>query len=212
MTTPDRPFIAYPHEVRAMLSGRQTQFRRVVKLREFQRSSTPGYDWQFRGTRNGAPTKGTWQDFRHEQLLGICPFGQPGDRLWVRETFYELSSFEFFDDNVPDDIPSFLYHADGEPTWGEWIKRPSIHMPRRASRLTLEVENVRVERVQEISEADARAEGCAAIGCGETARCVPEPEWARDHFEELWNSTNGPNSWSDNPWVFAVNFRVVGAG
>ena len=148
-----------------------------------------------------------------EDLPMECPYGQPGDRLWVRETFQR-----FTDDG------EILYKADpagfeamnelkrDECLEARW--RPSIHMPRWASRILLEITAVRVERLQDISEADARAEGVTdggCLNCGEPEPCAcaqPAPD-ARDSFCRLWQSINGPGSWADNPWVWIVEFKRV---
>lgn len=166
-------------------------------------SSTPGYDWQFRCRR------GVWQDVRMPQLLGWCPYGQVGDRLWVRETWARSRN-------------NWLYRADAgngtKPSelvddW-DWdhsccdIWRPSIHMPRRAARLCLEVTGVRVERLCNISREDAIAEGAFLndndfweFGIGRQG--ITSPQAA---FADLWSTINGPGSWQANPWVWVVEF------
>lgn len=152
-----------------------------------------------------------------------CPHGKPGDLLYVRERW---SGEHWFSNFKPSDrllmtnenrlvslIPETWYWADGSPSSGDWEKpRPGMHMPRWASRITLEVTDVRVERLQDISEADAKAEGaernddpcdhirqnCEDIGClGPTFKCG---------FADLWCSINGDDNWRANPWVWAVTF------
>jgi hypothetical protein len=143
-----------------------------------------------------------------------CPYGKPGDRLWVRETFghgCELCGVRF------PLAPHLKYKADGNKCGCSVAWRPSIHMPRWASRLTLEVTAVRVERVADISEADARAEGitdggCLTCGKNEPCGCDdPKPD-ARDSFVWLWDSINAERGygWSVNPFVWVVEFKVVG--
>ena len=225
-TTPDRPFLAYQHEVRAMLAGRQTQFRRIVKPQPILDANG---DVSFINWNGPIYCCNEWQDFP-EYAVEHCPFGQPGTRLWVKETFASVTSHivayksggecgAWMDDGSGGrlwihhgyviEAPGYPFGLDRLTTLGlkkyggKW--RPSIHMPRWASRLTLEVENVRVERVQEISEADAIAEGCQCAG-------VPASLTNRGAFAKLWNSINGPNSWSASPWVLAGTFRVVVAG
>jgi len=156
----------------------------------------------------------------------ICPYGKPGDRLWVRETFQITSNYHAdcrdqkppFDDGRPifrDNDPAYPYweqcHYAATDRCPELISvqtdeieqrwRPSIHMPRWASRITLEVVSVRVERLQDISEADAAAEGMT---------CDPfEGPTYYDEFAKLWRTINGPGSWAANPWVWVVEFKRV---
>lgn len=181
----ERPIPFTVGMLRALQEGRKTQTRRVVALRQFGPSDTPGYDWTFRGTRRGA-TRGSgsecWQDFRTADLLSLCPYGVPGDRLWVREThaFHEdyLRQVGYAADGAwgscggdGDGGWEFARHgwisgvAQGEER-GKWVGRDYFgrwrsprFMPRWASRILLEVTGVRVERVQAISEADVLAEG-----------------------------------------------------
>jgi hypothetical protein len=146
------------------------------------------------------------------------PHGVPGDRLWVREAWC-------CDGDTGDRDPTtVLYRADGEAHEQEiethdgspW--RPSIHMPRWASRILLEITEVRVERLQDISEADARAEGVggpiSVDGWDEQRKEFFSPEEyarfdSRRRFRLLWNVINGPESWDQNPWVWALTFRRV---
>lgn len=105
------------------------------------------------------------------------------------------------------DCSRIWYWADGNPTEGDWTRpRPSIHMPRWASRILLEITAVRVERLQDISEADCAKEGAPFSYCG----FAPEdaPDW-RGWYRELWESINGAGSWTQNPWVWVVEFRRV---
>jgi hypothetical protein len=189
--------------VRAIMDGRKTQTRRIVKLGHggtFRRSETNGYDWTFRGSRRGGTRyhSSCWQDLRHEQLMDLCPYGHPGDRLWVRETWAPVWTFD------PSPETGALYRAD--PMYDgteqfDWPWKPSIHMPRWASRITLEITGVRVERLREISDFDAIAEGVS--GWVSDPRC----ETPRDGFRVLWESINGEGSWAANPWVWVVEFE-----
>ncbi len=179
----ERPILMMGEMVRATLEDRKLQTRRVVKLREIQPSATPGHDWTFRDRRM------LWNDVSTKRLLEMCPYGVPGDRLWVRETWKSLGSYP---DNGQANIE---YRAGGRSLgirtedWAKYLRpdsvwRPSIHMPRWASRIDLEVTAVRVERVQEISTTDAMAEGVApapATGIG--------PSYTRG-FHRLWNAIN----------------------
>ena len=214
----ERPIIFSAPMVRAILAGAKTQTRRVVR-----QQITPladGSSWhQFdhRGSnyrmnlRNG--TVSQWSP-----LLQFCPYGQPGDRLWVRETHAPQSdcwgSWERWTRGEGGPGPVIHYKASDERAWVDrW--RPSIHMPRWASRITLEITSVRVERLQDISEADAIAEGCIqnpngyyqggphkVIGLKQMATAVRA-------YRDLWESINGPSSWDANPWVWVVEFKRV---
>lgn len=187
----ERPILFSAPMVRAILAGNKTQTRRVVKDV---------------GLYAIEPSIHGHETSRRElaALASRCPYGQPGDRLWVRETF------------CPDWSDKPIYKADGgsamsagyakEPRW-----RPSIHMPRCASRLTLEITGIRVERLQDISEADARAEG-ARCADEATGREVLFPSSSncgsyRLHYRDIWDQINGPGSWEANPWVWVVEFR-----
>jgi hypothetical protein len=154
----------------------------------------------------------------------FCPYGQPGDRLWVRETWrpeihdanggdFEMIGYKETDTN--DACMDVLKRDLCE--WRKWCSKngdakwyPSIHMPRWASRITLEVTGVRVERVQDLSEADARAEGCTHTGIGPLVS-ADEIETARDQFARLWDSIHAARgySWASNPYVWVVEFRRV---
>lgn len=191
MTTPakERPILFSSPMVRAILAGRKTQTRRVVEER-------PRKD-------------GVKMNMELLKSIGVgcaCRFGAVGDRLWVRETWLPLWDsgagfltclFPTGRENSPD---AYKYRADGEaPTnfGAKW--RPSIHMPRDASRITLEITGVRVERLQEISEEDAIAEGCQCSG-------VPASLTNRGAYAKLWESLHGPGSWDANPWVWVIEF------
>jgi hypothetical protein len=124
-----------------------------------------------------------------------CPYGMPGDRLWVRETFWTDG-----DEVIYRSDPGAEKELDSAFTGLNW--KPSIHMPRWASRINLEVTGVRVERLCSISEADALAEGC----------CPFSDDFGSYHarvaFCQLWESIYGPESWDANPWVWVVEFCI----
>ena len=183
MTT-ERPMLFSAPMVRALLAGTKTQTRRVVKARK-----DPDYGCHM------APGEIAGD----EHSARLCPYGRPGDRLWVRETWATSALCR------PPINDPFIYAADLGPTgvmkWAaRW--RPSIHMPRIASRITLEVTGVRVERLQDISRGDAMAEGCpfANMAAG------PDP---RDWYRDLWDQINGAGAWTANPWVWVVEFKRV---
>jgi len=193
----ERPILFSGEMVRAILAGTKTQTRRPVKP---QPDVYQGYE----ATGDGDPGWCLeWPKMPEDGLFpgpagpafalaNYCPFGAPGDRLWVRETFKDHSEI------APEERP-VLYRAD-DPQPQDITWQPSIHMPRWASRLTLEVTGVRVERLQEISEEDARAEGCGI----DTEFCKSPP---RVDFASTWERLYGLQSWIDNPWVWVVEFR-----
>lgn len=202
----ERPILFSAPMVRAILAGRKTQTRREVNringigpVTCFGGSETTGYDFALRDRRN------MWNEFREDELLGRCPYGVAGDRLWVRETW--RSWMGSHDAGSPRCI---AYKADDVKIALPW--RPSIHMPRLLSRITLEVVSVRVERLQDITNMDALSEGCDGErwldADGSEGRGV-EP-W--EQFRELWRNINGPDSWDANPWVWVVEFRKLEGG
>ena len=140
-----------------------------------------------------------------------CPYGQPGDRLWVREAW---AAPHKFDAHRPADIPALTrWHYAATEELGGLRGRPSIHMPRCASRITLKVTGVRVERLQDISEADALAEGIA-YSERFNGYCIGMAEHFHSHdpresYRSLWRAINGAGSWDANPWVWVVEFKKV---
>lgn len=177
----ERPCLMSAPMVNATLAGLKTQTRRLVKLgMQFQASTTPGYDFMFRGTKRGSTRRGTWQDMRMDQILDLCPYGRVGDRLYVRETWalvrnYGEDGLDDWDEPIPSSQPwspsAQVWYRAGHPWEGDGVEdrgfrwRPAIHMPRWASRILLEIEDVRVERLHDISEADAMAEGFDVPTC-----------------------------------------------
>lgn len=197
----DRPILFSAPMVRALLAGTKTQTRRVVKMKSHQqieqRDDGTDWPWMYDGERDAD----SWM---------ACPYGQPGDMLWVRETWQAVSGNDRARHIMTHPRPDrgWLEYAatprDDEPAY-KW--RPSIHMPRWASRITLEVTGVRVERLQDISEADAMAEGVhysllEKIQAG-------QDRWARHAYKKLWETINGSDSWDLNPWVWVVEFKGV---
>ncbi len=194
----ERPILFSAPMVRAILAGTKTQTRRVAKHPLAQNLS---YIVDI--------GKGWFGDEEGEVQIR-CPYGQPGDRLWVRETWQAVSG--------NDRARHIMTHPRPDRGWLEYAAtpradepaykwRPSIHMPRWASRITLEVTGVRVERLQDISEADAMAEGVhysllEKIQAG-------QDRWARHAYKKLWETINGSDSWDLNPWVWVVEFKRV---
>ncbi|MCK9468123.1 MAG: hypothetical protein M0Q49_01790 [Porticoccaceae bacterium] len=229
-TTRERPIIFGGEMVRAILGGQKTQTRRAVKPQpSMERDCEPeGYNW--------VPMhKG--RELSHHQ----CPYGQPGDRLWVRErwrvgawdadegafaldycdgprrqwlkdpldhdgTRFERLWIQCTDELREKGIPP---GADGHYRWGpgksplRW--RPSIHMPRWASRILLEILSVRVERLQDISGMDAKREGVSVPA--HLPHDGADLDYARREYHSLWQSINGPGSWDANPWVWVIEFK-----
>lgn len=142
-----------------------------------------------------------------------CPFGCHGDRLWVRETWAVRGLAHGMKPSQAAKIASpdaWRYAADDTTGWQHGWK-PSIHMPRVASRITLKITGVRCERLNDISEEDAEAEGCVPAWLDEGGGRVnygAAPTY-RQGFAKLWNSINGPGSWDANPWVWVIEFRRV---
>lgn len=212
----ERPILFSGPMIRAILAGGKTQTRRVVR-KQFGPNAIPA--------EMCAETAEGWQTLGHsgrwwDDAAGLdedainCPFGVPGDRLWVRETWnWEKNAIGAMRD---EDGP-FAYAASpmcGSSIDGKW--RPSIHMPRFASRITLEVTGVRVERLQEICEADARAEGAIygpLLPMGfNWAGCDPDDSVMRSRFAVLWHGINAARGfgWDANPWVWVVQFKCIG--
>lgn len=172
--------------VRAILDGRKTQTRRVIK------DCTVGRDQISKFIQIGKKFIGCYPEDVPELIRECCPYGVPGDRIWVRETFCSVPDHE-----EPAGCSALLYAADGNGPYGKWT--PSIHMPRWASRILLEITDVRVERLNDISEEDARSEGIS----GSSARDIKEA------YAALWRSIYGSDSWQANPWVWVIVFKRI---
>lgn len=221
----ERPILFNTEMVRAILEGRKTQTRRLVKPQPTVcDDDRGGHWWPSNAVQSMVHVEKELQDYKGlwRGLIETCnPFGEVGDQLWVRETWYQKGTVgrSFPDD---DEYQFFghkqaAYVADGKAP-NDWTvkKRPSIHMPRWASRIQLEVTNIRVELLNDISEADALAEGCIADPCDHARQicedigcCGPT---AKGHFKSLWESINGDGSWDKNPWVWVVEFKVIQGG
>ena len=217
----ERPILFNGEMVRAVLDGRKTQTRRAVKLiPQDKRTILCSFS-----NEKGA----IFNDGRGLSVSTFvpirCPYGQPGDRLWVRE------AWKVYSDNLP---PRILYPSDGSieavDFTGDWDffceqyaksgpnrTRPSIHMWRWASRITLEITDVRVERVQDISARDVESEGVDVVSRlpvfppkRETLECLLKIV-AHQEIKKPWDSINAKcgYSWDSNPWVWAISFKVV---
>jgi hypothetical protein len=209
--------------VRALLEGRKTQTRRIIKP---QPRTGCLYQYSEGAATHVAaylPHPPVRVRIENESCATRCPGGQPGDLLWVRETWAARPDY--------DDLPTSECGNEGiwwrasQTAWpqgyetchGKW--RPSIHMPRWASRLTLELVEVRAERLQDITHADAMAEGVShsidlrpmATLSGEEFAATHSKavnEAARKAYKELWDLINGNGAWNENPWVWALAFKV----
>lgn len=218
----ERPILFQGAMVRALLDGSKTQTRRIVK-----HNGASGFSAEFQKT----------QEFQ-DKLTPRCPYGQPGDLLWVRETWGVVSNAWDDEGFMTDWTPTrpataihemrfgsgyysghIIYAADGSYEWaggddggGEprtaW--HPSIHMPRAASRILLEIVSVRVERLNDISEDDAFDEGIQFINGRYTFNGgLHESRTAKESFLALWESINGAGSWDVNPFAWCVSFKRV---
>ena len=192
--------------VRAILDGKKTQTRRVITQRLDDRPLVKAV-WQ--GREPGKALLRFGSRPITDEMNVPCPYGQPGDLLYLRETW---ATHRGFDGMKPSEL---AYDGGGRPTVnyradpldghlssrGKW--RPSIHMPKAFARIWLRVTEVRVERVQEISDEDSHAEGITDA--------EPNFLWikgrARNRFRTLWDSTNAKHPWESRPWVWALTFE-----
>jgi hypothetical protein len=225
----ERPIPFSAPMVRAILADEKTQTRWVVKPQppEILPAYAPKVYWPARDRHmtHGDPDGAAYLQFErpgdydgaHVMRGGFgfrCPYGQPGDRLWVREAWAVPHRYDHLG---PRNIPVLgvrTHYAATEERGGlRW--RPSIHMPRWASRITLEVTAIRVERLQDISEADALAEGVTPKwepGCsGRLMEALGGFSFrpAASAYAELWEQINGPGAWDANPWVWVIEFKRV---
>lgn len=217
----ERGMIFNGEMVRAILDGRKTQTRRIIK------DCTVGRDPISKFIQIGKKFIGCYPEDVPELIRECCPYGVPGDRIWVRETFQgPLFNFEqmeaYQEDSSKFKKPEFcVYKADGKPA-PEFFDaddnlhcgwRPSIHMPRWASRILLEITGVRVEQLKSISEEEARSEGVAQLREGFWKHY--QPGWtqhqlsARGSFATLWESIYGFGEWERNPWVWVIEFKRI---
>ncbi|WP_349984500.1 hypothetical protein ABRP17_016365 [Stenotrophomonas sp. WHRI 8082] len=205
----ERPILFNGAMVRAILSGAKTQTRRAVKNISWRDGCNPSFSHATAFQNAG--------EFRiagsEEMTLGFrCPFGKPGDRLWVREAFglqvrhYGGGAGEHIVYKATNPDAVYCKSACGTDYPVKW--KPSIHMPRHSCRLVLEITDVRVERLQAISEVDANAEGIEQLNGRFTFNGgMHESLTARTSFMTLWDSTGG--MWIENPWVWVIEFKRV---
>jgi hypothetical protein len=188
----ERPILFNGDMVRAILDGRKTQTRRLVG-------------------HSTADMLRLREEYPHKDYNIGCPLGQVGDRLWVRETFMDLTGTGIESRTGKRD--GYAYRADTSPgSYSDETRKehklkwtPSIHMPRTACRIVLEITGVRVERLQDITEEDAKAEGAAPS----THAITPQEAVYRVGFLNLWCSLYGEKSWQANPWCWVIEFKLV---
>lgn len=198
----ESPIIFSGPMVKAILEGKKTQTRRLIGQGHRESPHRPGEVFFDTNTFLGgfAPDDPI--------LLGSCPYGVPGDRLWVRETWRRGDDgFEYLADEKISQLNERLYDEDIR-----WLS--PIFIPRKASRITLEIERVKVERLQEITEEDAKAEGVTPYHRPTSAPDEPAQngytETYRAAFLKGWDQINGKKApWASNPWVWVVSFKVV---
>lgn len=188
-----RPILFNTEMVQAIIEGRKTQTRRIYKK---------------------APTSVdlySIQKHSKSYILSQCPYGNPGDILWVRET-WALP----VDENGSD--AGYQYKADYDDKSNCWKWKPSIHMPKEACRIWLKITDVRVERLQDIKEKDAISEGIEVIHMAADEVPVYRNYLLKEKlgsvnpirsFENLWKSINGKDSWKHNPWVWVIEFERI---
>ena len=201
----ERPIILTAQEVNAVLAGEKTQYRLpVLTAKEID----DGFEWDFSAEGDSAVCIKEIDDERQEVLLKPCPFGAIGDRLWVQE-FHARREFN-------DPLIGTHYYADGPLTLdlrhdaGLLIKYAAENMPRWASRLLLEIADIRIERVQDTSHADAVAEGVHNFDI--EARMRDQAlSVAQIVFSRHWDTKHPEHCvmWEDNPWVWVIEFKKV---
>lgn len=220
----ERGLILAGHEVRAVLAGTKTQHRLPIGLREFQSSKTPGYDFTFRDRR------ALWNDFATADLIAskFAPW-KVGDVAWVRETFCIVNDLPdpdpyvvlYFADHVRRPIShehqedaSLIDYDFGEQT------RSSSQMPRWASRLSLRITDVRIQRVQSVTEQEAAAEGITSQSMAGSKATIVSPDGAETEttfawtscsyaFATRWANRHGSDSWTRNDWTWALTWEVM---
>lgn len=210
----ERGMIFNGEMVRAILDGRKTQTRRVLATYQDAVKFCP--EWDVNGKQIFIVLGEKDHTGMNPVITAIpCPFGQHGDRIWVRETFRVHSRAT--------DVATLVYRASVRNSWTEQTHRvpvavcnksatpekwtPSIHMPRWASRILLEITDVRVERLRDLSEEDAKSEGITPSAGG----VLPSWEY-RINFRDLWMDIYGTDNWGANPWVWVIEFKRVEGG
>ncbi|WFA62457.1 hypothetical protein [Klebsiella pneumoniae] len=207
----ERGMIFNAEMVRALLDGRKTQTRRIIK------DCTVGRDPISKFIKIGKKFIGCYPEDVPELIRECCPYGVPGDRIWVRETWAEAGAsapdLKLYRANYPEHVPSIYENV---PPAEEIRWTPSIHMPRTASRILLEITNVRVERLNSMHDVDAMREGIQNLTtCSHSDFGIPGVVNAQHPvraFQLLWESIYGTDSWHANPWVWVIDFKRVEGG
>ncbi len=212
----EHPILSRGDMVKASLEGRKTQTRRVIT----PIISSEGFKYPITDVPEQSTTSPYYSIFTGEQhAFKKCPYGVPGDILWVRETWRTAKGLDKYPPRMTGPKSPFQYKSDmasirgSDVTkyspWGRW--RASIHMPRWASRIDLEIIDIRTEQVQDISDEDIIAEGILGDSYLEELNITGrDPRSARGYFMELWNSINEKRGygWDKNPLVWVVKFKV----
>lgn len=229
-----RPILMHKRSIENLLAGRKTQTRRIVKVRDLLQVRR-GDAEHYRGVSADGCVEHCLNDVGMTGLLALCPFGQPGDLLWVRESW---RTYEALDKTAPRSLiagTGLVYEAGGRnfrhehdlDGMGNKV-RPGMFMPRWASRLTLRLTDVRLERVQATSREDIVAEGVAVpvhdghavielTGKSPPAKFLTKDQLGdvgallRAHWASLWENTNGVGAWERNAWCWALTFEVLRA-
>jgi hypothetical protein len=212
----ERPMLFSGAMVRGILDEIKDQTRRVVKL---PKEKGLEFRWEGAWKDGGASSLFGSGEYLHvpfrslvdgedgwkrgTSLRHFCPYGKIGDRIWVKETFAPNGVGHHLARMVKAPEQPKVYYRATHEGHAAWNWKPSIFMPRWASRITLEITSIRVERLQEISEEDAVAEGCCVKLNGH------DDDFARNCYRKLWETINGKGSWDLNPWVWVVGFRKV---
>ncbi|MGH1594083.1 hypothetical protein ACRBEJ_08670 [Yersinia proxima] len=232
-TSKERPILFNAEMVNAILSGRKTQTRRII--------ANTGADNCIPLQKRTKTKDGIYTHVTDAPAYGLCPLGKVGDQLWVREAYRMAKSL---DAHSPSVVAELSLNAGYKKPWapiqleadgtriGKWAGfdtppvlteagklRPSLHMPRWASRINLLITGVRVERLQDISEQDAMSEGIDADCLAESQDhydCIADHNMtgrptARGYFSNLWQSIYGEESWEANPWVWVIEFERMEA-
>ena len=223
----EKPILFSTEMVNAILQGKKTQTRRIINPQPFiGRNENGTYDFEYKkGEKYISGQNVDWISI-NDPFLGLgsyCPFGYPGDELWVKETFKPVSHGEwgwiikYKQDNSTQEIERLFPHEndDKEISWGEKIAeefhlketinwRPSIFMPRNASRIQLKIIDIRIEHLQWITDEDALFEGCL------TDQNIFTEGELKESFHQLWDSINIDRGygWDKNPWVWVIDFEV----
>lgn len=207
----EKPILFSVPMIRAILAGGKTMTRRVVKPQPdfgmFQ-CDPPNDDWWM----THGPLYGREPEAVDGEKDVRCPYGKPGDRLWVRETW---AANAFLNNRRPSELQGeTIYYRATYDNDSHFVWRPSIHMPRWASRLTLEITDIRVERIQDISHEDALAEGCTGYNWVASSPYISGPhtddgELPVEEYERLWESLHGSGSWAKNEWVWVISFKRI---